>query len=176
MQIHHIATVADWRAAQRDRTYATSTYGRSLQEEGFIHAARRDQVRAVFERYYGDVGEPLVLLTIETERLDGAGVEWREEQVGDQTYPHIYGALPLAAVVRATTMTKSGVAASFTEIFLKEALTAAVVLLLAMFVSVAGVAIGQSTGNEWGPFLGGIIGLVVGGAAALWFIRRRGVS
>lgn len=172
MQIHHIATAADWRAAQSAGAYTTSTVGRTLADEGFIHAARREQVRGVFERYYSGVQEPLYLLSIDTDRLTAAGVEWREDEVGDETYPHIYGPLPTSAVVRATTMTRSGVAASFTELFLREALKAAVVLLLAMFVSAAGVAIGSQTNSEWGPFIGGVIGLALGIAAAVWFIRR----
>ena len=35
--IYHIATAADWAQAQRDGQYATSTRGRTLAEEGFIH-------------------------------------------------------------------------------------------------------------------------------------------
>ena len=42
--------------------YTTSTRGRTLAEEGFIHAVRADQWQGVRERYYADVDEPLVLL------------------------------------------------------------------------------------------------------------------
>lgn len=96
MQIFHIATVADWTTAQRSGAYTTSTRGVTLEDEGFLHAARRDQVEGVFDRYYADSAEPLVLLTIDTDRLD---VPWREDPVGDDTFPHIYGQLAPAAVV-----------------------------------------------------------------------------
>jgi glutathione S-transferase len=96
MRIYHIATLADWKEAQTSGSYTTSTLGRSLEEEGFIHAARHDQVPAVRDRYYADVAEPLVVLEIET---DLVGADVREEQVGDQTYPHVYGPVPAAAVV-----------------------------------------------------------------------------
>jgi uncharacterized protein (DUF952 family) len=96
VQIFHIATVADWTTAQRSGAYTTSTRGVTLEDEGFLHAARRDQVEGVFHRYYADSAEPLVLLTIDTDRLD---VPWREDPVGDDTYPHIYGPLAPAAVV-----------------------------------------------------------------------------
>ena len=36
MFIYHVATQADWERAQQDGEYATSTYGVSLAEEGFI--------------------------------------------------------------------------------------------------------------------------------------------
>ena len=98
-EIFHVATATDWEAALASGSYTTSTRGRTLAEEGFLHASRADQWRSVLERYYADVGEPLVLLVIDTERLEVPVVE---EGVpgGDDTFPHVYGALDPAAVVR----------------------------------------------------------------------------
>jgi uncharacterized protein (DUF952 family) len=96
MRIFHIATLADWRQAEETGSYTTSTYGRTLEEEGFIHASRHDQIPAVRDLIYGDVTEPLVILEVETDRLDA---EVRDEQVGDEVYPHIYGPIPTSAVV-----------------------------------------------------------------------------
>ena len=96
MQIFHVASVADWAQAQHSGAYTTSTLGVSLAEEGFLHAARAEQVTGVFERYYAGVTEPLVMLTIETDLLD---VPWREDPVGEDTFPHVYGPLSPAAVV-----------------------------------------------------------------------------
>ena len=76
MLIFHIATAADWAAAQRSGAYTTSTRGVSLEQEGFIHASRRDQVAGVWKRYYADADEQLVLLSIDTERLTSP---WRED-------------------------------------------------------------------------------------------------
>jgi uncharacterized protein (DUF952 family) len=101
MEIFHIATESDWAAAQESGAYTTSTRGRTLEEEGFLHAGRREQVSGVFDRYYADAGEPLVLLTIDTDLLD---VPWQEDAVGEDTFPHIYGALSPAAVTRALPM------------------------------------------------------------------------
>ncbi len=97
MRIFHIATVTDWVAAEASGSYTTSTRGRTLEQEGFLHASREEQTAGVFERYYRDAGEPLLLLTIDTDRLD---VPWREDQVGSETYPHIYGPLRPSAVVQ----------------------------------------------------------------------------
>jgi uncharacterized protein (DUF952 family) len=96
MRIFHIATLADWKQAERTGTYATSTLGRTLEQEGFIHAARHDQVPVVRDRYYADVTEPLLVLEVETDLLDA---EVRDEQVGDEVYPHVYGPIPTSAVV-----------------------------------------------------------------------------
>lgn len=98
-RIFHIATAADWEAAQASGSYTTSTRGRSLADEGFLHASRADQWEAVLARHYAGTTEPLVVLEIDTGLLDVPVVE--EAVPGtDQTYPHVYGALDPAAVVR----------------------------------------------------------------------------
>jgi uncharacterized protein (DUF952 family) len=96
MRIFHIARLADWKEAEASGSYAVSTLGRTLEDEGYIHAARHDQVPAVRDRYFADVTDPLVVLEIETDRLDA---EVRDEQVGDEVYPHVYGPIPASAVV-----------------------------------------------------------------------------
>lgn len=101
MRIFHIATVADWEGAQRAGSYTTSTRGRTLAEEGFIHASREDQWRGVRERFYADVDEPLVLLTIDTDRLVSPVVEEAPGGGVDETFPHIYGPLNTDAVTSA---------------------------------------------------------------------------
>ena len=75
VRIFHIATATDWAAAQASGSYTTSTRGVSLADEGFIHASREDQWEGVRDRYYADVDEPLVLLTIDTDLLDVPVVE-----------------------------------------------------------------------------------------------------
>lgn len=102
--IFHIATAADWERAQESGSYTTSTVGRTLEEEGFLHASHEHQTADVFERYYRDLGEPLVLLTIDTDLL---GVPWREDPVEDQRFPHIYGPLSPSAVVDVRPMAES---------------------------------------------------------------------
>ena len=96
MRIFHIATAADWEQARRSGAYTTSTRGRTLEQEGFLHASRLEQVEGVRSAYYADVDEPLVLLTIETDGLD---VPWQEDPVGDDMFPHVYGPLNPEAVI-----------------------------------------------------------------------------
>jgi len=96
--LFHIATVADWQAALQSGSYTTSTRGRSLAEEGFIHASRAEQWPQVHRRFYADVTEPLLLLVIDADLLDVPLVE--EEVPGGETFPHLYGPLRPAAVVQ----------------------------------------------------------------------------
>ena len=103
-RIYHLATAAEWEAARASGSYTTSTRGRTLAEEGFLHASRADQWEGVRQRYYADVTEPLVLLVVETDLLDVPVVE---EVVpgGTETYPHVYGPLDPGAVVEVLSLT-----------------------------------------------------------------------
>src|SRR5436190_22914530 len=96
MRIFHIATLADWKEAQSSGRYTTSTYGRSLRQEGFVRAAYHDQLPGVRDGKYGEVTEPLLVLEVETDLLD---VDVRETQIGDQVFPHVQGPIPTTAVV-----------------------------------------------------------------------------
>lgn len=104
MRIFHLATLADWTSAQETGTYTTSTRGRTLAEEGFIHASRADQWEGVRARFYADVTEPLVLLEIETDLLGVPVVEEPPAPGVAETFPHVYGALPTTAVVGVTAL------------------------------------------------------------------------
>lgn len=100
MRIFHAALAYDWQEAQRAGAYSMSTRGVTLAEEGFIHASRSDQWADTIDRFYADVRSSIVLLEIETDRLTSP---WREDPVGDTSFPHIYGPLNLDAVVAVRT-------------------------------------------------------------------------
>ncbi|WP_426245220.1 DUF952 domain-containing protein [Nocardioides sp. LHG3406-4] len=169
MHVFHIATAAEWELALASGSYTTSTRGRTLAEEGFIHASRREQVEPTFARFYRDVREPLVLLTIDTDRL---GVPWREDPVGDDTFPHLYGALSPSAVVRVQPLDRRGGTGSLTGMFVGEMAWRMGLVLGVMLVSGLGATLGRTTGATWGPFLGALAGLALGGAVA-WAVSRR---
>ena len=104
MRIFHIATSADWDAARASGAYTTSTRGVTLEQEGYIHASRADQWEGVRAAFYADVTEPLVLLEIETDLLDVPVVEEPPAPGVAETFPHVYGAIPPAAVVSVTVL------------------------------------------------------------------------
>jgi uncharacterized protein (DUF952 family) len=96
--IFHIALVSEWKSAEEVGTYRVSTRGRSFEDVGFIHAGFEHQVPRVGAEIYKDVAEPLVVLVIDTERVD---VPIRVENLegGNEGFPHIYGPLRVCAVV-----------------------------------------------------------------------------
>ncbi len=95
--IYHIATAADWEQARRDGEYTTSSRGRTLAEEGFIHASTAGQVVWVANSFYAGV-PGLLLLAIDTVRL-GSLLRYDAVPGWDEPFPHIYGPLKPDAVL-----------------------------------------------------------------------------
>jgi glutathione S-transferase len=96
--VFHIAFASDWDTARQVEEYRVSTRGLSLDEVGFIHASTsREQTLSVASTFYRDVTEPLVLLSVDVDRV-GSAV--RDEFVGDAPvpFPHVYGPIPVASV------------------------------------------------------------------------------
>ncbi len=170
MRIFHIATAADWERARRSGSYTTSTVGRTLEDEGFLHAAHRHQVSGVFARYYREVGQPLVLLTIDTDRL---GVPWREDEVGDETFPHVYGPLSPRAVVGVQALNRRGGTEPFTSLFVKEMAIRFLLAIVAMLLAFVGSWVGGGLDAEWARFIGAMAGFFAGGVIATLVLRRR---
>lgn len=188
MRLFHIALTDDWAAAQRTGSYEISTLGRTLGQEGFIHASRADQWEGVRERFYAAVTERLTLLEIDTDRLDS---QVREEEAGPgetETFPHIYGPINTAAVVETTPLTGSGAPTSpattssavagqpgksFLQLWLGEVVFRAVagtlVLAAAMVVSfVLKAWLGKNA-----ALVGLVVMLVLGFVVAARWSRRR---
>ena len=97
-RLFHLALRRDWEAAREAGEYGVSTRGRTWAEEGFLHASYAHQWQGVRDAYYADVTEPLVLLEVDPALLDVPVVE-EVPAGGNEAFPHVYGPLPVAAVV-----------------------------------------------------------------------------
>lgn len=91
MHLFHITTRAAWTEAQRTGTYRPP----SLATEGYIHLSTEHQWRGALARFFAGQRE-LVLLVIDPERLSAPV---RYEPADGDVFPHLYGALPPAAVI-----------------------------------------------------------------------------
>jgi len=105
--VYHITAREDWEAALDQGSYLAD----SLQTEGFIHCSTGAQVMATANLWFpGRRG--LLLLEIAPEQT---GAEMRYEGVpGGELFPHLYGALPLAAVTRVLRL-EPGADGTFTQ-------------------------------------------------------------
>lgn len=90
--VYRIALLADWLNALAEGRFASA----DLAEEGFIHCAERPQVQGVYDRYYRDRGE-LILLAVEESRL-AATIKRENLRGGAELFPHVYGPIPLGAI------------------------------------------------------------------------------
>ncbi len=99
--IYHAALPADWLAAAAVGVYTVSTRGVTLEHEGFIHCSYRHQVEGVANMFYADLDE-LTLLTIDAARLASPVVDELPAPDAPQAFTHIYGPIPIEAVVAVT--------------------------------------------------------------------------
>lgn len=95
--IYHLTEPDRWQRSLAEGTHTGSTRGVELAQEGFIHCSTADQWRGVMDRFYSDCTE-LVLLHIDESAITAPLVY---ERVGDAqaTFPHVYGPVPIDAVV-----------------------------------------------------------------------------
>jgi uncharacterized protein (DUF952 family) len=107
MHVFHLALAADWAAAVEAGDYRVSTRGTTLEQQGYIHCSHADQWRGVRDAIYADVTEPLLLLTIDTDRLTSPVVE-EEVPDADRPFPHVYGPIDLDAVVEVRPLPGAG--------------------------------------------------------------------
>jgi uncharacterized protein (DUF952 family) len=91
--IYHVTTALAAREAEESGEYVPDAFA----VEGFIHCSYAHQVQGVLERIFrGRTG--LVVLEIDPARL-GCRVVDENLEGGTELFPHIYGRLPLSAVV-----------------------------------------------------------------------------
>jgi uncharacterized protein (DUF952 family) len=178
--IFHLALASDWAAAQEAGQYTISSRGKTLAEEGFIHASRADQWPKVRERFYGDVTEPLLLLQIDTDRLGVPLIEEPPAPGVAETFPHIYGPLAVSAVVRTIPLGDDAAPVtarpegSFGSFFLREMYRNMTLVLLVMVCVMVGYAVSTAFGGDTAQAIGILLGLVGGVLLArAIYVRRR---
>lgn len=197
--IFHLALLRDWEEAQRAGAYTVSTRGQSLAEVGFIHASRADQWTGVRDRFYADVTEPMVLLQIDPALLDVPVVEEPPAPGMTETFPHVYGPLPVGAVVKAIPLDRPAAGPpavaeqpvepataapappprpeapqeSFSRAYFREVFFNVAIVCLVLLVATAGIALGSTLPGDLGPALGGLLGVALGMVLAVRVYRAR---
>lgn len=93
MKIFKIATTAQWTAAQASGVFEGAPVDRA---DGYIHFSTEAQLAETLAKHFAGQRD-LVILAVESEGL-GAALRW-EPSRGGQLFPHLYGTLPVSAVV-----------------------------------------------------------------------------
>ena len=93
-KVYHVCRRTDWEIAKETGSYEGSA---DDLRDGFIHFSTGAQVEESVQKHRaGQLG--LILLTVDPDKLSN-NLRW-EESRGGQLFPHLYGALPLEAVVK----------------------------------------------------------------------------
>ena len=92
--IYKICAATLWREAERAGAFRGSTTDR---RDGFIHFSTADQVAETAAKHFAGVRD-LLLVRVDAGKL-GARLKWEPARGGD-LFPHLYGALDLAAVTK----------------------------------------------------------------------------
>lgn len=100
MFIYHITEEKAWQDALLKGFYFPNDYAK----DGFIHCSLDCQVLAVAEKHFKQTPD-LLLLKIDTHQVLSP-VVFENLEGGEESYPHIYGALPVSAVVGCLPLTK----------------------------------------------------------------------
>jgi uncharacterized protein (DUF952 family) len=94
--IYKICARAAWREAERAGLYRGSDVD---MRDGFIHFSTAAQVAETAAKHFAGQTD-LMLVTVDTDLLGdalGPALKW-EKSRGDDLFPHLYAALPVAAV------------------------------------------------------------------------------
>jgi len=92
--IYHICEEKEWKNAKIYGEYLGSSQDH---EDGFIHFSTAEQIIASAAKHRaGQTG--LLLLTVKSKPI-AAKVKWEKSRAGD-LFPHLYGALPIDAVLK----------------------------------------------------------------------------
>jgi glutathione S-transferase len=117
-RIFHLTARSEWDAALDRGSYPWSTRGLPFDEVGFVHCSTVEQVVGVATRFFADVDD-LVLLEIESDRVDHE-VVYEPAPPDGERFPHIYGPLPLEAVVTVHEVESDGAGAVLLPAALRE--------------------------------------------------------
>lgn len=94
--IYHLVDAQVWREACDQLQYRPA----SLATEGFVHFSELGQVEATAARFYATTPS-LLILEVDVAKLRA---ELRYELADGQRFPHLYGTLDRAAVIRVEAM------------------------------------------------------------------------
>ncbi|HVO14143.1 MAG TPA: DUF952 domain-containing protein [Alphaproteobacteria bacterium] len=97
-RIYHMCRHDEWQAAERAGVYRGSSQDAA---DGFIHFSTALQIVESAARHRAGQ-DNLVLLAVDARKL-GAALRW-ESSRGGQLFPHLYGPLPLEAVIEARSL------------------------------------------------------------------------
>lgn len=94
--IYKILTTEQWTAFQADGVFEGNPLDKN---DGYLHMSYLPQVAKTHEKFFGGRNDVL-LVHIDSALLDAGTVRPEANRLGGDVYPHIYGTIPIAAVIK----------------------------------------------------------------------------
>jgi uncharacterized protein (DUF952 family) len=91
--IYHIVFLADWEQQETSEMYCT----KSLDDEGFIHCSKEEQIRGTLKRFFKNRND-IRILKIDTTLLNSP-LLYEAADDGSGFFPHIFGGICKSAIV-----------------------------------------------------------------------------
>ena len=98
--IYRILTSEQFAEFQKTKVFAG---GEKDIKDGFIHASREDQYMKTYYKIFA--GQVIVLIKIDTTKLGESKIKIEADKTGE-TFPHVYGTIPMQAVAEYSTLCK----------------------------------------------------------------------
>ncbi|NVJ99540.1 MAG: DUF952 domain-containing protein [Alphaproteobacteria bacterium] len=92
--IYKILRPQEWQAAKTATFFTGAPVDKA---DGFIHFSTAKQVEETARRYFADC-ENVHVLAVAEDKLPADQVKWEPSRGGD-LFPHLYGVMPMAAVI-----------------------------------------------------------------------------
>jgi len=90
--IYHIASLSDWEQQRESKVYSVP----SLEDEGFIHCSKLEQLPATLKRFFSKRTD-LVILKLDTGLMQ-VPVIYEAADDGSGFFPHVFGVIALTCV------------------------------------------------------------------------------
>ena len=95
--IYKILTTEQWTAFQADGVFEGNPLDK---DDGYLHMSYLPQVAKTHEKFFGGRHDVLLVHVDSSALLDSGTVRPEANRPGGDVYPHIYGTIPIAAVIK----------------------------------------------------------------------------
>ncbi|MEO0497134.1 MAG: DUF952 domain-containing protein [Pseudomonadota bacterium] len=107
--IYKLSPRDEWQAAEAKGVFTGAPIDIA---DGFIHFSTADTVEETANKWFADM-EDVLLIAVDADHLDGEQLKY-EPSRGGELFPHLYGSMPMDAVVSVQDLPKSGDGFDFT--------------------------------------------------------------
>ncbi|MBY0461663.1 MAG: DUF952 domain-containing protein [Alphaproteobacteria bacterium] len=93
--IYKLILAPEWEASKKEGIYKGSALD---QADGYMHCSTADQIQGTLDKFFAGQTD-VILLSIDTNKIK-QHLKWEKSPRSGRIFPHLYGPLPLSAVIK----------------------------------------------------------------------------